>query len=177
MALVAMISPTGLDLGIICPMLRHLAFYDRRLYSDDARAMMLRVAAAESDLLWLEQRGGGPARSWWQIEPATAHDLLVRMPVALFAAGSPFIDDLNETLTLDEIGDRLARNPYAAAVMARIYWWMRDPEPMPPWRDLDAAAERWKTVYNTPRGAGTVEGFVERARRTGVEAYLEGELG
>ena len=64
------ISPDQLRREVIRPA---LAVLD--LHSDAAEALVLATAGVESNLTWLVQHGGGPARGLWQIEPATASDL------------------------------------------------------------------------------------------------------
>lgn len=175
MTLCVPISPLGLDHGIICPVLRHLATYNTAILSDDARAMLLRVAAAESELMWLEQHGGGPARSWWQIEPASAQDVLRRAPRGLLEMLVEMAGVSHRNLQRD-ISETLRWNPFAACALARAYWWL-DPHPMPPWQDIEAQGAAYKRYWNTHIGAATVEGFIAKCHETGVEAYIAATFG
>ena len=45
------------------------------LWSEAAERLLLGTAIAESQLTWLRQHGGGPARGVYQIEPATHDDI------------------------------------------------------------------------------------------------------
>lgn len=173
MTLCVPISPLGLDHGTICPVLRHLATYNTAILSDDARAMLLRLAAAESELMWLEQHNG-PACSYWQMEPLTIRDTIDRAPDELLLCATDFI--VPEGHGDDGIREEITKNPWAACALARTYWWL-DPNPMPPWQDIEAQADAWKRYWNTHLGAGTVEGFMEKAHATGVEAYITATFG
>lgn len=176
MTLCVPISPAGLLHGHIDPVLRHLATYHNAMATDDARVMLLRVAAAESELMWLEQHNG-PARSYWQIEPPSAQDAVFRAPrklqELLFKVSGlvPYHEPQRRVATM------MTWNPWAACAIARAYWWVRDPDPMPPWQDAPAQAERWKAIYNTHLGAGTPEGFLAKCEETGVEDFIAQTFG
>ena len=45
-------------------------------YSEDAMALVMRTGMAESGFKTLKQYGGGPALGFWQVEPATANDVV-----------------------------------------------------------------------------------------------------
>jgi hypothetical protein len=128
--------------------------------AEAAIRLVLGTAIQESGLQSLVQRSG-PALGFFQIEPATLHDLYEN-----FLASRC---DLDGRLALIQAGwprreKQLVTNPlYAAAVCRLIYY--RAPDPLPDAGDLDGIAKYWKRFYNTAGGAGTVAEFVSNYRR------------
>ena len=134
-------------------------------YSRTVVRMLLGTAAAESGMRHRKQIGGGPARGLWQMEPLTAWDIFEnylkyrpRMFLRLTALwfnvplASPFVPDeevLAEHLMFDD--------PLACA-LARIKY-LRDPHAIP--EEVESQARYWKRVYNTDKGAGTPEHYME----------------
>jgi hypothetical protein len=133
-----------------------------------SRALLMGTAAVESELKHVRQLGGGPARGYFQMEPDTALDLLrwlerpaqSRYLQAIFDHHPPahrpgflaMYPNVNKTLVDD---------PIFAAMLARLrYRWI--PTPLPDASDVAGMAKYWKRHYNTRRGKGTVEKFVER---------------
>ena len=133
------------------------------LYSPEAELLLLGTALIESRLEYVKQRGGGPALSFYQIEPATAEDIwenylkykphIANRIAALMAPG------------LDKI-QQLKGNMNYATAMARVHY-MRVKEPLPPVTDLMGMAKYYKKHFNTPLGKSTIEkslrAFVEAA--------------
>lgn len=141
------------------------------LYSDNAFNLILGTGAQESRYKYLRQLGDGPARSFWQVEPATAYDnfknyLAFRPGLALRVFESCFVSrnfmeramqcPVKEAHIV--LGQLLERNIAFAILMARIRY-HRVPEEIPD--SLDGLARYWKSYYNTNLGAGTVEEFKE----------------
>lgn len=155
-----MTSQVGLDayqlrINVARPVLLLLG-----LWSRPAEEIVLGTAAAESQLRYIRQLGGGPARGIFQMEEATHDDcwdnfLRFRRPLAatiesLLAPGQS---------KLDQLGSNLA---YGVA-MCRVRY-LRDPEPLPNETDIPAQARLWKRVYNTPKGKGTEKQYVDNYR-------------
>lgn len=151
-----MLDPTHFRRHVVRPA---LALLD--LWSESAEALLVGTALAESGLTWLAQRGGGPALGVFQIEPATHDDIWTN-----FLAYRRALRQRAEALIAPEPPRtrQLVTNLAYAAAMARIHY-LRVPEPLPPAGDVDALGAYWKRHYNTRRGRGTVEGFVEDFRR------------
>ncbi len=128
------------------------------LWSPAAGRLLLGTAITESGLTWLAQKGGGPARGVYQIEPATHDDIWA-----------------NYLAYRDQLANRVARlagqRPrheqlawnlgYATAIARLVYY--RRPEPLPPADDLAGLARYWKAHFNTALGAGAPEDFLTRA--------------
>ncbi len=132
------------------------------LHSAEAEELLVATALHESaGLRWLAQRGGGPAKGVFQIEPATHDDIWesflrfrprLAANVAALAAPRP------------SRHDQLATNLAYGCAMARVHY-LRVPEPLPAADDLHGLAAYWKAHYNTARGAGTVAAFIRDYRR------------
>ena len=141
--------------GIINPTLEHLHGDDIPV-SENARALLFAIGMAETGYAVNHQIGGGPALGFWQMEPATAKDLLkwlvVRHPKAR-------VDVHNLTHGARPL-DALRCNPLYACALARCFF-LRRAEPLPP-IDLETIARYWKKVWNTHAGKGTVSGFMAR---------------
>lgn len=126
------------------------------LYSDSALTLLLGTAATESDLgTFTRQRGGGPARGVFQMEPFTFNDLHDR-----FRVRYPEI--------LEWVHEDQETNLHQAVIMARLKY-RSIPYPLPEDGDLQAMAEYYKIWFNSPAGAGTIEGFKAKYIK-----YIEG---
>ena len=131
--------------------------YKLNKYSDDALAMIIRTGNAETGYRKLIQYGGGPGLGFFQVELATAQDILdnyvqyrpaylkVLMELGLDAENLEFCIKTNIALQI---------------AFCRLHY-MRDKNPIPSWTDLEAQASYWKDVYNTHLGKGTIKHFVE----------------
>lgn len=120
-----------------------------------AEKLVMSTAAKESGGFdALRQIGGGPALSLWQIEPATAKDALVRGPVTALQA-MRFM-----TAPGYSVVDQLPWNLMLGAALCRTIYYLKpftlpaDPTP----QDL---ARIWKAHYNSVKGAGRVEEFID----------------
>ncbi len=140
-----MINTNDLKSRVIEPILR-----DAHLYSESAVNLLLGTAAVESHMgTYFMQGGGGPAVGIFQMEPATEHYMVV-----LGALCSPY----------KHRSDILFWNLRYAALMCRMHYY-RKSEPLPEADDIRALGDYWKKHYNTVKGAGTVDKFVESYKR------------
>ena len=136
------------------------SLYKINSYSDDALALVVRTGMAESGYRALRGYGeGNPAIGFWQIEPATMHDMIdnylkyrKKYREALQGLGMQFKGD--------DIEMSVMSNLAVQAALCRIHY-RRDKDPIPSWDDLEAQGKYWKKVYNTFKGKGTVGHFVE----------------
>ncbi|QQG36812.1 MAG: hypothetical protein HYS17_03310 [Micavibrio aeruginosavorus] len=129
-------------------------------YSRAAEQLVIGTALAESGLMFLQQIGRGPARGLFQMEPATHDDIWERY----LSKKLGLLNDLKSLLIRDmDLHDQLRGNLFYAAAMCRIHY-MRFKEPLPEANNWAGMAAYWKKYYNTPAGAGTVEGFLQKAR-------------
>ena len=105
----------------------------------------------------MAQKGGGPARSFFQIEasfdyanPATFEDIYER-----YLRGRPrfliAVQDLRMPAFTPH--EQLTGNQHFACAIARMKYWMAT-EPLPAAGDIEALGAYWKRHYNTAGGAG-----------------------
>ncbi len=132
------------------------------LHSEAAVNLLMGTAAQESHLgSYFRQLNQGPARGIFQMEPATEKDIwenfLEYRPVY---AGSVFVVASAGSADVNALEFNLA---YQIA-MARIHY-LRVPEKLPDAEDIEGMARYWKKYYNTFKGAGTEEEFIENYKR------------
>ena len=140
--------------GIINPTLEHL-HGDGIPVSENARALLFAIGMAESAYA-VDHQIGGPALGFWQMEPATAKDLLEWLGVKHPQTRMDVHELTHGALPLAA----LQTNPLYACALARCFF-LRDPDPLPP-VNLEAIARYWKAKYNSPDGKGSVSGFLTR---------------
>jgi hypothetical protein len=128
--------------------------------SRSAEQLLMGTALAESGLVHIQQTGGGPALGVFQMEPATHDDIWENF--LRFKPG--LLNDLKGLTMRDmDLHEQLRGNLFYAAAMCRIHY-LRVREPLPAPDDWPGFAAYWKDHYNTRAGAGTVEGFLQKAR-------------
>jgi hypothetical protein len=147
------IQKTDLRNLIIKPTLRMLD-----MGGEDAIMLLLRTAAAESSYgRSLDQDGGGPGRSPWQLEPATVRDIcenyarhrsLLWQRLHMISGGWPMMEE------------GITGNLYLACAFARLVYY-RAKGPLPDALDIEGQAAYWKQHYNTPLGKGTIAHFMK----------------
>ena len=154
---------------------------EANLYSEPAHALLLGTGAQESRYEYIKQLGDGPAKSFWQIEPATAYDnfvnylqyrsrLKVRVLNTCYLHGDTIeaiIQDDDEA-SEETLSELLERNMAFAILMARIRYY-RSPGAIPD--DLSGIANYWKVHYNTQSGAGSVDEFVDNYNKLKIHQY------
>lgn len=130
------------------------------MYSLGAARLILLTGYVESRYEYVAQISG-PARSFWQVEPATANDHYT----TYLDYRPELMDKVLQLRNGEELGTEfcLATNMAYAVAMARIKYY-RSKTPMPAFDDLIAQANFWKETYNTEHGAGTVSQFIEMCR-------------
>ena len=94
------------------------------------------------------------------MEPVTHDDIWER-----YLSRKPhLLNDLKGLIMRDmDLHEQLHGNLFYAAAMCRIFY-LRFKEPLPDAGDWHGMAAYWKKYYNTYLGAGTVEGFLQKAR-------------
>lgn len=142
---------------IIGPALDHLG-----LRSDVADMLVFGTGVQESRYRFIRQLGGGPARGFWQMEPAThadiyanflAHRTALRAKVMALAAQAPM-----------PLHRQLESNALYAAAMCRVHYFrVKEPLPTSP-GDYEGLGRYWRQYYNTPLGKGTVDAFVRNLK-------------
>jgi hypothetical protein len=137
---------------IIEPVLCHLG-----AFSMGASQLVLGTALHEGGgLRYRRQIGGGPGRSYFQMEGATHDDIwdnylkyqkaLREKIEALLPAGANKHQELEN-------------NDNYAAAMCRAHY-RRQPGALPAYNDLEGQARYWKQYYNTALGAGTTTKYI-----------------
>lgn len=139
------------------------------LNSPEAIELVYNTGLVESKYVYLKQIKG-PARGLWQCEPHTALDvitnylsyrpnLMKKVAKACNLEWKYFTDPLEKDW--DFI---LTTNVAAQIVMCRLHW-RRVPEKLP--KTLEDQARQWKKYYNTAKGKGTVDHFMEIVTKYG----------
>ena len=136
--------------------------------SEDAVNLVVATGIVESRYEYIRQMGDGPARSFWQVEPATcvdnlAHYLKHRPELMRKCATASFVD-VKHWQNYDERvwAEILEKNIAAGIVHCRLKYW-RVPKKMP--STIEGQAAYWKKYYNTEGGKGDPEHFVESAKK------------
>lgn len=121
--------------------------------------LLLGTALVESGLLHRRQLGGGPARGFFQMEPATHDDIWTNfLNYRSQLAGS--VASLLSSPGADKHTELETNDRYACA-MARVHY-ARAPAPLPRAGDVVGMARYWKQYYNTLLGAGTESKYTRK---------------
>ncbi len=125
------------------------------LYSPEAADLIYETGKAESGYYALEQMGNGPAKGFFQCEPATMYDC-----VDNFIKFRPKLESAMYGLGYDEEDPEfsLVSNIALQVFFCRIKY-RRDKDPIP--KTVRGRADYWKRVYNTEGGKGTVEHYMK----------------
>ena len=128
------------------------------MYSPQAVELMHGTALAESGYDVLIQNEGGPALGYWQMEPKT-HDDIWDNYLKYRPELSNVLYELLEGLSPD--ARYMIRNHAYACAMARLVYY-RVPEPIP--LTVADQAAYWKQYYNTTKGQGHVQQYLDAWR-------------
>ena len=135
--------------------------------SEAAVDLLLATGIAESGYRYIRQISG-PARGFWQVEPATAKDnvdsyLKYRIPLMEKCAEASHVP-LKEWQFADQgtWEDILETNIASGIIHARLKYW-RVPKRMP--NTVEGQADYWKKYYNTEGGKGDPEHFIEVVKK------------
>jgi len=146
-----------LRLHVIRPIITHL-----NMWSASAENLLLGTAAQESHMgTYLRQWDAGPARGIYQIEPDTHDDIwrnYLKFRKALKAKVTSMRAEWSTPI------DQLMTNLAYTTAMARLVY-RRVPTALPEENDIEGLAGYWKEHYNTSKGKGTEEEFVENYKR------------
>lgn len=125
-------------------------------YSIDAEKLLLGTAAQESKYgKYVYQIGGGSALGKFQMETETFNDICEN-----FLASRPnLMAKIIQITSVDMLNsDDLVTNDKLATCMARVHYF-RQKGAIP--KTLLGQANYWKDYYNTFKGKGTVEEYIE----------------
>lgn len=150
-AAAGVVTPSALLVGTIRPKLDALAAtLELPLASPEAELQILATAVHETGLRTRVQDGGGPGRSFWQLEAgidalydhATGRDLMADAVETEFGGQHPVVAPVRllRCALSDPTMDGLACN------LARLILWL-DPRPLPGVGDEDAAWTCYRRVW------------------------------
>ena len=134
------------------------------MWSQEAEELVFLTGLVESGYDYISQIGSGVARSFWQVESATAQDCVDnylgyrRSKLERVSGVMHISPDALLEMSDKDLKHFLWGNIIAGIIFCRIKYW-RVPKKIP--LDLEGMAKYWKSYYNTERGAGTVTHFLE----------------
>lgn len=132
----------------------------RSLLSDDAVELLMGTAAQESHLgEYLYQLDDGPARGIFQMEHGTEDDIWEN-----FIVKRKSLLNICQKFYCDPLPHNLVFNLAYSIVMARIHY-LRVPEALPSHEDVCGMAKYWKQHWNTEKGKGTIQEFIDNYGR------------
>jgi len=129
------------------------------LQSTAAEQLLLGTAMQESELVHRRQLGNGPARGFFQMEPATHNDIWENF-LKFKKDLAKKVTNLMSSPTADKI-EQLETNDRYACAMARVHY-LRAKGALPAANDIKGMANYWKQHYNTPLGAGKPAEFIAK---------------
>lgn len=142
-------------------------------YSENAVWLLMGTRLQESLFgKYDEQIGGGPALGTFQMEPATFKDIVNHY----LKYKTEIAERIKDVCNVKKFNaNDLKTNEELAICFARLQYYRR-PEPLPDRFDILAMAEYWKKHYNTCRGKGQPEEFVDKFYRYGFLKAMEQNL-
>ncbi|WP_438466984.1 hypothetical protein [Marinomonas sp. PE14-40] len=145
---------------VVKPVLKDLG-----MYSIAAEQLVLGTICQESGGIHLKQLGGGPALGICQMEPNTHKDIWInylkyQRDIVKDLAGyiSAAAEDVYAVADYPDHDELISNLKYSVA-MCRVHFW-RKPNALPKANDINGLASYWKQFYNTVKGAGKVEEFI-----------------
>ena len=139
----------------------------KRYASKSAVDMVLATGIIESRYEYITQMNDGPAKSFFQVEPATCVDNLIHYlkhrPKLMKKCAEASMVDLKNWQNYDEKlwADILEKNIAAGIVHCRIKYW-RIPKRMP--SSVEGMSRYWKYYYNAG-GKGNPDEFIEQVTK------------
>ena len=134
------------------------------LYSKAAENLLLGTALQESMLTYIYQIGGGPALGFFQMEPETYNDCFDNFLNYRKELLHKLLMLTNESKK--PLHNILIYNHRFAAAMCRIKYY-RVKEEIPNENNISEMAWYWKKHYNTSKGAGDIDEFIDKYERFG----------
>ncbi len=144
--------PYLLRKNIIRPVLKELGYY-----SKEAENLLVGTACAESLCgQYRRQLGGGPAFGIYQMEKATAYDILQNYLTYRMDLKKKVIRFWDNTKSLEQ---NLETNDEFATAMCRVHY-LRVPAAIP--KRKKEMGDYWKEYYNTKYGKGSASDFLTK---------------
>lgn len=125
-------------------------------YTRNVEQLLMLTSGHEGHFVLRTQTGGGPALGVYQMEPATFNDIVVNVlaykqdlkrKIQAYC-GTPIFDP-----------NMLQNNDKLATCFTRLQY-LRFPEPIPMFNDIENMWKLYKLRYNTPLGKATKEEFM-----------------
>ena len=134
-------------------------------YPDRAEALLIATAAHESaGCRYIKQVGGGPALSFYQIEPATGSDVIDRWLPRQSRSLRDLVAIVTEFRAGDDLKGRLLCDMRFATVVARLIYW-RAPEALPKADDVPGMAKLWGLRWQTESDPVKMQQFIANHAR------------
>ena len=136
------------------------------MYSKEAEDLILGSGLYESRYRYIRQIGSGIAKSFWQVEVATAQDninsyLKYRQSRARLCASAALVpvQYVSKGIRDEEVGDMLEANIAYGIMHCRLKYY-RVPKKLP--SDLEGQAAYYKKYYNSAHGKASEEEYIEQ---------------
>ena len=140
------------------------------MYSNEAEDLILGTGLYESRYRYIRQIGSGIAKSFWQVEVATAQDninsyLKFRKSKSRMCASAALVSVqyVSPGIKDEEVGDMLEANIAYGIMHARLKYW-RVPKKVP--TDLEGQAHYYKKYYNSSAGKAKEEEYIKLYKDT-----------
>lgn len=130
----------------------------------EARELVLATGLVESRYKYIKQIGTWVASGYYQVESATAVDACMSYLKYRPSLAKRCAKASETSISLWESGDHkrwkriLTYNIACGIIQCRLKYW-RSPLPIP--LDTHGQAKLWKDVYNTSKGRGKIEDYLE----------------
>tara|TARA_Y100001937_G_scaffold10884_1_gene13216 strand:- start:1531 stop:2022 length:492 start_codon:yes stop_codon:yes gene_type:complete len=140
------------------------------MYSTKAEDLVLGTGLYESQYRYIRQIGSGIAKSFWQVETATAQDniksyLKYRQSRARMCASAALVSSqyVSEDISDKEVGHMLEANIAYGIMHCRLKYW-RVPKGIP--SDIEGQAHYYKKYYNSAEGKASEKGYIKLYKDT-----------
>lgn len=126
-------------------------------------ALLMETCAAESLRGILVKQVRGPARGLFQMEPFTEKDTLKWLKRYFVTVYKEVMHFYNDKENME--WNRRHNVPFQIAMSTVYYWRMCGDKLVDIIPNTTARAHVWKRFYNTPKGKGTVAGYVQKVKK------------
>lgn len=131
------------------------------LYSRDAEELLMLTAAAESNFGEYLKQTSGPARGYWQMEPATFNDIMYRWLPSTSDEMRNKVESFESTFVGIKNADAMMYNIKYAILLARLHYY-RFAAKIPHHTEVEKLAAYYKKYYNTKLGKATIPGTIKK---------------
>jgi hypothetical protein len=132
------------------------------LLTNDSEELLFAICCHESHKGSYVKQVNGCALGIYQMEPDTYYDIFDNFLKYKSNLKSRVFNFLN--IKNEPNANELITNMKLATIMARIFF-LRNPEKIPPYNNINEIANYWKKYYNTAAGKGDQDKFISDYRR------------